>query len=115
MFQWQSGEYHLPIPMVDFVHSSGSGTTTGNVLTDGRNLAGHTLTVFAVNGSPANVGQPIVGAYGTLTLNSNGSYTYSLNSEVRRREGFIDQFSYTVTDGGSGIASAIIEIGRNFK
>ena len=35
-----------------------------------------TLTVSAVDGQASHVGHAIAGAYGTLKLNADGSYTY---------------------------------------
>ena len=52
---------------------------SGNVLandTDVDTLDTHSVT--AVNGSGANVGTDVIGTYGTLHLNADGSYTYTL-------------------------------------
>ena len=49
-----------------------------------------------------SVGSTLVGAYGTLTLNSNGSYTYAANNSIAgldASESVIDYFTYTVSDG----------------
>ena len=51
-----------------------SGTQPGGVDSDPN---GDTLAVTEVNGDTALVGQPIVGTYGTLVLNPDGSYTYT--------------------------------------
>jgi VCBS repeat-containing protein len=43
-----------------------------------------------------------VGAYGTLTMNANGSYTYVLSANAQalaQGETAVDSFSYTVSDG----------------
>ena len=39
-----------------------------------------TQTVTLVNGAAGNVGVAVAGTYGTLTLNANGSYTYTLDN-----------------------------------
>lgn len=74
------------------------------------------LTVSAVNGSGANVGQPVVGLYGTLTLNSDGSYTYVVNdanatvNALDTSESISENFAYTASDGDANSASATLTI-----
>ena len=78
---------------------------TGNVLTNDSDVNGNPLTVSAVNGLAANVGNDLVGSYGTLHLNSDGSYTYTLNNAnpavqaLGVGETLSEQFSYTANDG----------------
>src|SRR6185312_9980396 len=55
---------------------------TGNVLTNDSDRDGDTLTVSAVNGSGGNVGNSIAGTYGHITINSNGTYSYSADNTV---------------------------------
>jgi VCBS repeat-containing protein len=63
------------------------------------------LTVNAVNGSGASVGNAVAGLYGSLTLNSNGSYSYTVNdtnatvNRLDTGETITDTFTYRVTDG----------------
>ncbi len=47
------------------------------------------------SGTQGTVGQPLEGQFGTLTINADGSYSYSANAGVSG----IDVFTYTVTDG----------------
>lgn len=55
--------------------------TGGNVLSNDTDInANDTHSVTAVNGSGANVGTDVAGIYGTLHLNADGSYTYTLNN-----------------------------------
>ena len=81
---------------------------TGNVITDApadSDLNGDAITVSAVNGIAGNVGNDVVGVYGTLHLNADGSYTYTLaNGQANVQalgagESATDTFTYTVTDG----------------
>jgi VCBS repeat-containing protein len=57
-----------------------------------------------------------VGTYGTLVLNADGSYTYTLNNDLPAVQGLgvgqtlTDTFSYTVTDGYNDPASAMLTI-----
>ncbi len=54
-------------------------------------------------GGSGKVGTTLVGTYGTLTLNSDGSYTYAADQDaansLKRGDSAIDYFNYTVTDG----------------
>ncbi|MEY9748875.1 ELWxxDGT repeat protein/VCBS repeat-containing protein [Bradyrhizobium japonicum] len=88
------------------------------------------LTVAAVNGTAANVGQPIHGAYGTLTLNADGSYIYAAchtcdddhdrhgnddRNEFERADSHHnivrqDVFTYTSSDGHGGTATSTLSV-----
>jgi len=67
-----------------------------------------TLHVIAVNGSSSNVGQTIKGIYGSLILNSDGSYSYKASSGGTKSGQ--DIFTYTVDDGHGGTASSTLVI-----
>ncbi len=88
-------------------------TVTGNVLSnDSDPNAGDSLFVSAVAGAAASVGQTLQGKYGTLTLRSDGSYTYSLantDALIRGEQG-VERFTYTVSDGAGGTDTARLEI-----
>ena len=59
-------------------------------------------TITEVNGSAANVGHSVAGTYGSLVLNSDGSYGYVANAAVDALvagDNVSDQFTYTVDDG----------------
>ena len=62
--------------------------------------------VFAVNGATTNVGQPIVGTYGTLTLFADGHYSYVANQAavnvLSGGEIVTDVFSYQADDTDTG-------------
>ena len=85
----------------------------GDVLANDTDVdAGDTQTVTLVNGAAGNVGVAVAGTYGTLTLNSNGSYTYTLNNaaaivqQLRAGQSVTDTFSYQMADGSAATASA---------
>jgi hypothetical protein len=60
------------------------------------NDIGSSLSVTTVNGQAANVGQAIAGTYGTLTLNADGSYSYSATGQAPTHSGVgLDVFTYT--------------------
>lgn len=87
--------------------------TSGNVLVnDSDEDGGDAITVTGIrtgqengSGSAGVVGQPILGKYGTLVLNADGSYTYTIdlsNRDVLAAAGLgqvlKDYFTYTISD-----------------
>ncbi|WP_157314270.1 retention module-containing protein [Chitinibacter sp. GC72] len=88
-------------------------TTSGNVLLSIDHTAGAPSGSFSdaadtdVDGNTLSVSNPgtFVGAYGTLVIASDGSYTYTLNTnnaavnELDDGDTLTDTFSYTVSDG----------------
>src|SRR5438445_3046 len=84
---------------------AGDPSAAGNVLTNDRDVDhGAVLTVAAVNGVAGNVGTAVLGTYGSVTVNSDGSYSYALDNAkaatnaLAQGDTATDTFSYTVTD-----------------
>ena len=76
---------------------------------------GDTLTVQAVSfgATPGTVGAPLAGAWGTLVLRPDGSYTYTPAPAAQALddgESQVDVFTYTVTDGGGLTSSTTLTI-----
>ena len=91
---------------------AGDPSAAGNVLTNDTDVdSGDTKTVVAVNGEALNVGHPLAGIYGTLTLLANGSWSYTLNNAdpdtnaLAQGQTATDVFTYTMADT-SGATSA---------
>ena len=91
----------------------GDPSAAGNVLTNDTDPdSGDTKTVTAVNGLALNVGQPLVGTYGTLTIPADGSWSYALNNADLDTDALVqdqvvtDAFSYTMADAIDGTSSA---------
>ena len=63
----------------DITEDATPDTVTGNVL-DNDTAGGPVKVVTAVNGDPANVGTSVAGAHGTFLINSDGTFTYTLNN-----------------------------------
>lgn len=101
--------------------------TSGNVLPNDSDVdGGDGLHISAIrtgaesgSGTFGLVGQPIKGQYGTLILNADGSYTYSIdlsNPEVLAAAGLgrilHDRFTYTVQDlaGATDQAELVITL-----
>ncbi len=88
------GSNNAPIAVDDMATTGeDSAGVSGNVLTNDYDFENNPLSV-----TPGT----FVGTYGTLTLASNGSYTYVLNANAQtldQGEVGQDNFNYTVSDG----------------
>lgn len=97
-------------------NGSGGANATGNVLTNDTDVdAGDGKTVSAIrtgaegeSGTGGTVGSALTGAHGTLTLNSDGTYTYAVNENDAavqalrlNTDTITDTFTYTVKDTGN--------------
>ena len=96
---------------------AGDPSATGNVLTNDTDVdTGDTKTVSEVNGLAANVGTAVTGTYGSLTLNADGSYTYTLDNADPQTQALAqgasatDVFTYTVTDANGATSSTTLTI-----
>ncbi|MBL8387903.1 MAG: tandem-95 repeat protein, partial [Hydrogenophaga sp.] len=79
-------------------------------------LNGDTLSVSAVNGAGGDVGQPVIGTYGTLILNPDGSYSYTPTAAAQalgQGQTAQDVFTYTVSDPSGATATATLTITIN--
>ncbi|MFT3848316.1 MAG: retention module-containing protein [Propionivibrio sp.] len=94
---------------------------TGNVLTNDLIIdTGDSKVVSAVSfgGTAGTVGSALAGAYGTLTLNADGSYSYVVNNgnsavqALRTASSTLTEtFTYTTTDGnGTGSSSTTLTV-----
>ncbi len=86
-----------------------SGDNTGDVLNNDTDANGDTLTVSAITGGSVGAGGA-TGTYGTLTIQSDGSYTYNANNanSIAKDATATDVFTYTVSDGNGGTDTATI-------
>ena len=66
---------------------------------------------FSNAGGSANAGETLQGTYGTLTLNADGTYTYT--RDVNTPGGVEESFDYTIVDqdGSTSTATLTIQIG----
>lgn len=99
----------------DSIAAGEYGPATGNVISDAEGDGGADVTgadgatVTAVSGTAAGtVGGSTAGQYGVLTLNADGSYSYTRNPGTPG--GVSDVFSYTITDGDGDPATATLTI-----
>ncbi len=88
-----------------------SGDNTGDVLENDTDADGHTLTVSDISGGSVGA-SGATGTYGTLTIQSDGSYTYNANNanSIAKDATATDVFTYTVSDGNGGFDTATITI-----
>ncbi len=84
--------------------------TTFALNADDTDADGESLTISGIRlgqseggGDPGTLGSGLLGTYGTLTLNADGSYSYVADQAaadaLKRGESKIEYFNYTVTDG----------------
>ncbi|WP_417355520.1 retention module-containing protein [Gallaecimonas pentaromativorans] len=96
---------------VNSVTEDGPLSATGNVLTSND-------TQGADGASVSTVGT-FTGLYGTLVLNSDGSYTYTLNNNLAAVQGLsegetlLDTFNYSLVDGDGDTSGAVLTITIN--
>ncbi len=66
------------------------------------------------SGTSGTVGSALIGSYGTLTLNADGSYSYvtdhAATDSLAEGESVNDTFTYTVSDGNGGSDTAALTI-----
>ncbi|HYC98083.1 Ig-like domain-containing protein [Brevundimonas sp.] len=78
--------------------------------------SGGTISVTAVEGQAANVGQPIAGDWGSLTVQADGSYVFTPAAVARtllEGQTGTDTFAYTITDSAGVSSTAILTITVN--
>ncbi|WP_348526232.1 Ig-like domain-containing protein, partial [Mesorhizobium sp.] len=130
----QSANSTLSVNIVDDVPTAHADTNSvsegsqvsGNVLTDGTAdvlgadgaAPGGAVTGVATGSNVSNPvsgnlgGAGIVGQYGTLILNANGSYTYTANPNAVTANA-VDHFVYTITDGDGDTSTVTLDITVN--
>ena len=92
---------------------TGAATTSGVNGADTVGADGASVTRVVSPTSPANGSLTVLGEFGVLTINPDGSYVYSRNPGAP--DGVLDKFTYTLTDGSGDTSTAdlIIDVGGN--
>ncbi|HTK71865.1 MAG TPA: Ig-like domain-containing protein, partial [Croceibacterium sp.] len=123
----------LALPDADSVTEDGPLTADGNVLTgsggsdanttdgvtDSQGADGAHVTAVAFGATAGTVGTGLAGDYGTLTLNSDGSYSYALDNTnalvqgLDKSEHLTETFTYTITDGDGDPSTTTLTITIN--
>ncbi|WP_250530149.1 VCBS domain-containing protein [Caballeronia sp. ATUFL_F1_KS4A] len=127
------GVNDAPTPQGDIGHAVEAGGVnngtlgvdpTGNVLANDSDPEHDPLTVAAIRtgassgaGTAGVVGQPLRGAYGTLTLGANGAWQYTVdnaNPDVQAlrlaTDLLTERFTYTVTDSHGATSQAELDV-----
>ncbi len=114
-----SGTNDAPVAVANTaaVQENVTNSATGNVLTNDTDVdTGDTKTVSAVNGVAGNVGTSVAGTYGSVTIGSNGAYTYTLNNgsaavqALGAGQTVTDTFTYTMRDGAGATSSTTLTV-----
>ena len=90
---------------------------TGNILSDDVTTAGTVVSNLTnSDGTSVNVNgsATLVGKYGTMVLNADGSYSYTPFKDVKV-VGQVDEFTYTIKDaaGNTSTAKVYVQIGSD--
>ena len=92
-------------------------SVAGDVLSNDTDAdTGATLTVAEIGGQAGDVGNAVAGSYGSVTLNADGSYSYSLDNgngavqALNVGDSLTDSFTYTVTDEHGATSTATLSI-----
>ncbi|MGX1362261.1 VCBS domain-containing protein [Bradyrhizobium elkanii] len=127
------GADDAPVAVVDVASATEAGgvsngtagtNPTGNVLTNDTDVdASDTKIVAGVTAGTTSAslssgaGTDVVGAHGTLHLNADGSYTYTVNNDDAAVQGLrtagqtlTDTFSYTVTDASGATDTTTLTV-----
>jgi VCBS repeat-containing protein len=114
-----TGTNDAPVAVADTRSLSENATlvvnaATGVLANDGDVDAGDTKTVSAVafGATAGTVGTALVGTYGTLTLQADGSYSYGANQPAAEAlavgQVVSEQFSYTVKDAAGATSTTTL-------
>ena len=94
----------------DSNNNNESGDTTGDVLVGDTDADGDALTVSGISGG--SVGSAVTGTFGTLTIQSNGSYSYVADQAAADAldpgDTGTETFTYTISDGNGGSDTATL-------
>ncbi|PLX39346.1 MAG: hypothetical protein C0606_02125 [Hyphomicrobiales bacterium] len=114
---------HAPTAQDDVISTDEGTAVSGNVFADNGNGvdsdpdANDSLTVTAVNGRAASVGNRIALSSGALlTLNADGTFAYDPNGRFEglgTGESATDSFTYIVSDGNGGTDTATVTVTIN--
>jgi large repetitive protein len=103
----------------DPVASPDDNLTDGVADTQGADGANVTAFAFGANAGTVGAAAGLAGNYGTLVLNANGSYTYTLNNSLpivqslSVGQSLEETFSYTITDGDGDTSPTTLKITIN--
>ncbi|MBZ9944661.1 VCBS domain-containing protein [Mesorhizobium sp. BR1-1-13] len=98
------------------VTGAGPQDVTDSFGADGPPASGNVVTDVSFNGTARTVGTAFTTAYGSLTLNADGSYTYQLDNsnplvnELKAGDTLSETTSYTIIDSDGETSTATLKI-----
>lgn len=108
---------HPPVAVDDAasVDEDSLAPVVDSVLTNDTDPDADSLTVTKVAGNSGNVGVAVLGTYGSLTLQSNGDFSYAVDNasvqNLKSGDSVTDTFQYTASDiGADANADLVITI-----
>jgi len=111
------GDADAPVAVDDPFTTNEDTAASGTVLGNDTDADEDVLSVAALNGETADVGQQVVLASGALlTLRADGTFDYDPNGQfeaLAAGQSGTDSFAYTVSDGNGGTDTATVEITVN--
>lgn len=105
----------IPVALDDVAGVLEDATVSGNLLANDSDAdRGDTLSVLAVNGTMVDGAITVIGRYGTLTVSSDGSYSYAADADLvdAYAPGTLlsEDFGYAIGDGQGGFAAARLTV-----
>ena len=103
----------------EITEDAADNTVSGNVVTNdalGADVQANPVTAVGFAGTAGTVGSALAGAYGKLTLNADGSYTYELDNSnpavnaLKDGKTLSEEFTYTITDADGDTSSTTLTI-----
>ncbi|HYE34806.1 VCBS domain-containing protein, partial [Methylocaldum sp.] len=115
-----SNDGPVAVADIDSLSLASDISTAGNVLANDTDVdTGDIRTVSAVNGIDADVGTSVAGSYGTITINSDGSYVYNIDPlnpaviALGASGTLTETFSYTVSDSHGATSTTTLTVTIN--
>lgn len=111
-----SGVNDAPVvPETSLAIAENSGPLTGNILDDAHDPEGQAMAVSGIvfDGITYPAGTTVTGVYGTLIIDANGNYTYTVDSAHADDNGLplgqsaTDDFTIIATDGSATSSSGL--------
>lgn len=97
--------------------TQGTDSAAGNVLNNDISTSTMRVTEFIVDGTTHTAGSSLIQTvYGTISINADGSYTYTLDNDreatqaLNTGESSVEEFSYTVRDAMGNTSTANLNI-----
>ncbi|WP_420804663.1 VCBS domain-containing protein [Tolumonas lignilytica] len=101
---------------ITITENSTNSTVSGSVTSNDSDPDNDALSVISVNSQNSSLGVSVAGSHGSFVINSDGSYTYTLDSNdaqvhsLNTGESLADVVSYSISDGHGGTDTALLTV-----